>query len=691
MKLCKAAVRNFRRLEDVEIEFDEKETIFVGPNNSGKTTATVVFRCFLGSRDFKIHDFSMAKISQIDSYDPDDERSVLPEIELDLWFHFDPTGIESGRVFLLLPNLSESLNLVGIRCCYRVKKAEELWKEYDKVFPVSESGRRKQTLSRYLSMEGNLKRHFEIAYFSLEKNEDGTIPTLVDPNEGKRTLASLLRVDFVDAQRKMDDEETGRSNKLSTAFAAYYKGNHVQIDIKEESVMIIDENNQRLTDHYKDSFQELFSVIAGLGVPSANDRELKLVSSVSAETALKGSTDLMYVDAGSQHELPEAYNGLGFKNLVYIAVQVRHYHLQWMNTERSRPLCHLIAIEEPEVHLHAQVQQAFISNMWKVLNKASGEERMTTQLVITTHSSHIIDTVDFSKIRYFRRCHRAGDNPETQKILNATEVHDLKKFVPDPVDTGEENIPPDEVLKFLKRYMTLTHCDLFFADGAILIEGSVERILLRPMIKKCAPALSSKYLSILEVGGAYAHRFSGLLEFLNIPYLVLTDIDSVKKKEGATRATACPTTTDGAVTSNNALKFYFKDKNAISDLTILDYGVQVQKDGSRFISFQKPVTVSREENELTLHGRTLEDAFIYENLDAIKAGTLSIGWVIPDDPETIQDVVYDFVHSSSFKKTEFALDVLASNEWSVPEYISRGLCWIAGRLCIPIDEQSPDI
>jgi putative ATP-dependent endonuclease of the OLD family len=689
MKLSKAAVRNFRRLEDIEIEFDEKETIFVGPNNSGKTTATAVFRCFLGINGFKIHDFSMAKISEINAYNPDNETSKLPEIELDLWFHFDPAGIEFGRVFALLPNLSESLDHLGIRCCYRVKKAEELWMAYDKVFPAKDEGDRKQALSHYLGVEGNLTHHFEMAYFSLEENEEVIRATLVDPKEGKRTLLSLLRVDFVDAQRKMDDEETVRSNKLSIAFASYYKGNHVRPELQEESVQIIDENNQRLTSHYEDSFQELFAIIEGLGVPSAKDRELKLVSSVSADTALKGSTDLMYVDTVSQHELPEAYNGLGFKNLVYMAVQVRQFQLQWINTKRNRPLCHLIAIEEPEVHLHAQAQQTFISNMWNVLNKASDEETLTPQLVITTHSSHVIDTVDFSKVRYFRRCLRTEDDPETQKILNATEVHDLKKFKPDPVTNGEETIPADEVLKFLKRYMTLTHCDLFFADGAVLIEGSVERILLRPMIEKCIPSLLSKYLSIIEVGGAYAHRFAGLLEFLNIPYLVLTDIDSVKMQDKK-RPSACKTNAEGAVTSNGALKFFFKGKNAISELSILEDDSHVQKEGNRFISFQKPVSVNWQGKELTLHGRTLEDTFIYENLDTIKANDLVIRWQIPEDSASIQDNVYDFVNSSSFKKTEFALDVLASNHWIVPRYISRGLHWIAGELGVK-DEPTSDI
>ena len=68
MKLSKAAIRNFRRLENVTIDVEEQETVFVGPNNSGKTSATAIFRAFLGSREFKIHDFSVAKIVAFDDF-----------------------------------------------------------------------------------------------------------------------------------------------------------------------------------------------------------------------------------------------------------------------------------------------------------------------------------------------------------------------------------------------------------------------------------------------------------------------------------------------------------------------------------------------------------------------------------------------------------------------------------------------
>ncbi len=56
MKIKKINLRNFRRLEDIEIDFGEKETVFVGPNNSGKTSATSAFKIFLANiAGFSLH------------------------------------------------------------------------------------------------------------------------------------------------------------------------------------------------------------------------------------------------------------------------------------------------------------------------------------------------------------------------------------------------------------------------------------------------------------------------------------------------------------------------------------------------------------------------------------------------------------------------------------------------------------
>ncbi|NQY84988.1 MAG: AAA family ATPase, partial [Alcanivorax sp.] len=120
MQLSNISIRNFRRLKDVEIDFEGRETLFVGPNNSGKTSATAAVRSFLGNRDFKIHDFSMSCILNIDKFDPA-QCIDLPSIELDIWFQVDPKSISFGRVFDLATSLSEDFSEIGMRCALAVE------------------------------------------------------------------------------------------------------------------------------------------------------------------------------------------------------------------------------------------------------------------------------------------------------------------------------------------------------------------------------------------------------------------------------------------------------------------------------------------------------------------------------------------------------------------------------------------
>ena len=689
MKIKKVHLRNFRRLEDVEIGFESEETVFVGPNNSGKTSATIAFHLFLVSADFKIHDFSVSKVADIDAFGLKDDAAEgsLPSIGMDLWFSIDP-DIEYGRVGHLLPNVSGNFEEVGVRLEYCVKDTGKLKSEYLSTFPPLEDGEQQKSLSHFLSLQGNLNRHFSILYFALEHANDKTKALPRDPEEVKRVLRSLIRVDFVDAQRSFDDHETGRSKRLSTAFAAFYKKNLEQAEVREEANQVIDENNEKLNKHYKVNFQGLMAVIKGLGVPSVNDRQMRIVSTLSPEDALQGNTDLLYVDPALNHELPEAYNGLGFKNLVYMAIQISHFHLQWMKTEEKRPLCQIIFVEEPEVHLHAQVQQTFISNIWAIVqqvSKEAHEEHMVPQLGITTHSSHIIDAVEFEKMRYFRRCALDGEDPATITTLNASKVLSLRDFKPQKASAAGEIEDEKDTLDFLKRYLKLTHCDLFFADAAVLVEGTVEKLLLPKMIEKSASGLKRNYLTVLEVGGAYAHRFASLLEFLYIPYLVITDLDSVDPEDNRK---VCRADGKEAVTSNASLKFFI-DKPIIKDLAKLKQDAQILADGSCFVAFQKPTDVAGHD-KTPMHGRTFEETFTYQNMQLFRDEEIE-GIKIPTGGDFEQEykAVFERVNSSSFKKTEFALDVASSKaDWVTPQYIAEGLCWLEKKMRTKTEDEA---
>jgi len=61
----------------------------------------------------------------------------------------------------------------------------------------------------------------------------------------------------------------------------------------------------------------------------------------------------------------------------------------------------------------------------------------------------------------------------------------------------------------------------------------------------CADKLTSTYICTVEVGGAYAHLFRKLIEFLQLPALIITDLDSI---DGTTRKKA--PVADGHASSN---------------------------------------------------------------------------------------------------------------------------------------------
>ena len=544
--------------------------------------------------------------------------------------------------------------------------------DYNAAFPKDEDGARGRSLSHFLGLEDKIKQHFHIIYFSLESAT--TEPTRLNPSEGRRILKQFLRADFVDAQRNIDDDNTNRSNKLSEAFAAYYKDNLDQAEASKEAIGIIDKNNEELSEHYKKHFTALMETIQGLGVPQVNDRKLRIISSLNPQDALKGNTELFYSDPDSEHTLPEAYNGLGFKNLVFMAVQIEHYHRQWLTTEESRPLCHVIFVEEPEVHLHVQVQQTFITNIWHLLKVATPQGKSPPQLAITTHSSHILATVDFSKVRYFRRCGDEGAPNGAIAKLDLTKIHSLGDFNPEITDGDGSELDQSEVIAFLQKYLKLTHCDLFFADAAIIVEGTVEKLLLPAMIKQTAPKLDANYLTILEVGGAYALRFTGLLEFLRIPYLVITDIDAV---DPANDGKACRADRVGAESSNASLKAFFPNVETIAAFNALPSASHVQSNENRYVAFQKSIEIGWGGTNQMFHGRTLEETFVYENLSNFSAGPLSIGVELPDEHDALVDAVFNRIGRRSFKKTEFALGLLATaDEWTTPTYIADGLMWL---------------
>ena len=153
MKLSRVALKNFRRLQDVEFTLENDNTILVGPNNSGKTSVGAAFRLFFKRAEFTINDFNVACIRALNEFgaDPNIPVSKAPEIQLDLWFTIDPKQIEFGRAFSLIPNVDAEHETVGMRLSFEAAEADEMRAEFSKAFPEGST----KTLSDYLGLGKN--------------------------------------------------------------------------------------------------------------------------------------------------------------------------------------------------------------------------------------------------------------------------------------------------------------------------------------------------------------------------------------------------------------------------------------------------------------------------------------------------------------------------------------------------------
>ncbi|KZK86604.1 DNA replication and repair protein RecF [Pseudovibrio sp. Ad46] len=91
MHLSKIRLTNYRRLTDAKINLDREISIFVGANNSGKTSVAHAIHSFIsGSRDrIKFHDISASRWGDIDAFEAGEEHASLPILSIDLWFGVD--------------------------------------------------------------------------------------------------------------------------------------------------------------------------------------------------------------------------------------------------------------------------------------------------------------------------------------------------------------------------------------------------------------------------------------------------------------------------------------------------------------------------------------------------------------------------------------------------------------------------
>jgi len=535
MYLESLRIRNFRCIEDLTIEFIEGLNVIIGENNTGKTSIIDALRLafsigvqgreiFLSSDDFFINKFG----------------EKANEIE----FHLTFSDISEERKGVFYEMLS-------------ISKDEKEDENKDEI--VNEDAKLKLHL-RYMLENKNGVERIKFKYWGGEHEGENIPSELMDlfyfvylgalrdaekdlkPNRGNRLGQLFMKLERDQNKQnnyvKSIDEKIKKDNKWRDLIdSAKEKVNthlenismlsdtqSVEIDflplefkkIVENLKMFIPFQTKIKREEIITSFGEenhkwkkYFENPDGKELIFKNNFNTNLESDTEINDNIKKILEDIYNKALKHFEINQI--GLGYNNLIYIATVLGDLLERKEIEEESY---NALLIEEPEAHLHPQLQD-ILFNYFKVVGKKQ------IQVFITSHSPTITakTNIDSTIVLY----------KEKNKISNLP----LRKC---PL--------AEEHKKYLERFLDVTKSQLFFAKSVILVEGISEALLL-PIF---ANIMGEKYdldkngVEVVNIGGVAFKPFAKLFNSedckkrLNLNCSIITDDDRDIKGEESSRA-----------------------------------------------------------------------------------------------------------------------------------------------------------
>lgn len=438
MHLSKLVIKNFRKLKYAELSFQSGLNVLVGGNNVGKTAVVDALRALLAG-----HDEPYPRLGEEDVHRP---QGGTPAGDIVFEYVFSGLSLDDEADFLaaLVPGAAG-----GLEAHIKIR-----YSDADKAGRL----RAKRWCGEHedMGLTADMMENLRGVY----------LPPLRDASQGLKPgrtsqLARLLQ---------LLADETGIDG-INKALQ--------ELDGKLKAHLPIVNTHKAINTRHETMLGPQLAQLLEVGLSASDFKSLK-------------SRLSLLVDA---FEIEQ--NGLGFNNLIYMAVVLSEL------TKNPESCYRGLIVEEPEAHLHPQLQAVLLQYLQSI-QAVEGEKPV--QLFVTSHSPNFASIADLNSL--------------VCMVDTGTAV---ETFLPRSVvfEKGKR--------EKLERYLDVTRAELFFARRVIFVEGAAELMMVNALAKRIGFDLRQHGVSLISVEGLNFDSFLPLFgdKALKIPVAILTDADPV--------------------------------------------------------------------------------------------------------------------------------------------------------------------
>ena len=512
MYIQEVRIQNFRVFgnEGVTFLFNKGINVVIGENNSGKSALIdairIAFSCVLYKKDifFSKTDFHVnvagekATSAQIDIYLKD-----VPKNLIEIW---DPVQTDCGEfhVIFTLEKTPAGADKVkyrawGGKCEGNSLSADTL----EAVNLAYLSALRDATNEMRPSRNSKLAELLE---------------TIANKPEEKESLVEKLRTAN---QEILQSESLGKTKQVINENLLSIEQNllHQTVDLgfvepKFESITASLRSWIIPRWHFMEACHQYYSLISDLEhteeyKPFIHIQDGGLYIDIDALIEKKKDLDIAIKEALlalKTHSFEIFQNGLGYNNLLFMSAVLGD-----MSFAKSGIYANLFLVEEPEAHLHPQLQELILNFFAK---KVAHYENI--QVIMTSHSPTLVSKIGIKHINLlYENQHKLYNYPLVKASLT------------------------DEERDYLEKYLDVTKSQLFFAKGVIFVEGISEAILVPEFTKLIDRPLDMYAVEIVNINGV---GFSPFAKMMKVPgqdagfakASIITDDDRCANKEEPT-------------------------------------------------------------------------------------------------------------------------------------------------------------